>query len=503
MTDSASTPVPAPAAAQPTHINSATLVMGPTGGGKTSLFATLMKYVWKRYQKVSLLYSTDGGGFPTEVQALVAAGICRVWRMRTRGETLETCIRASQGWFPSRIQAATGETAPSVKLVPPLTSSFVLSCPQGHEIRRMSGGLALGAANVCPTCKINYSKDQIQVAASTIRTPGFETVGAVFYDGGSSMCTWMMNDLAARDGRLELKGEGSALGGRVTSGELMLGSNNRAHYGFVQARIEEMVLNSLGIPGLVVPPVWSALLLEAVDEGGLSVKGPKLIGKAKTDEAPAWFANTLEAIVAKNADGKDVHRLYLQEYIDGEGYRHLCKNRAAPGTMPPFLEDPYDPSGASAFSQFNLGLFFELQDQALANTMDRIDQEFPDAPGLPSGPSEYGLATPEPTAPTPPLPRAPATPRPTPAPRPTPRPPAAAASSASPELTPTTSAPAAAAVPLRPTPPTSAAPTPMTRPLAPPPGPRPPARAPRVGPPVGSPGSTPAPTPSVNPVTQE
>lgn len=337
-----------------TQVNSATGIVGPTGSGKTSLFATLAEYVQDTYKQVLLLYSADGGGYPTKVQSLIRVGVIRVWRMRTRGEAFETTVQASNGWWPSRIDAITGETEPYVRLVPPLTEKYVMACPNGHQVRVVAQK-ALLVPTLCPECKVMVTRENMSVAASVARTRGFEQVGAVAYDGLTSFLSWQMDDMAGRHARQELKGEDSAMGGRIVSGDIVLGGNNRSHYGFVQGRAEAMVLNSAGIPGLSVPPHWSMLLLETVDEGGLPVKGPKLAGKAKTDEAPAWFGNMLEVGVVKDEQGHEVRRLSLNEFIDDSNVRHLVKHRGSP-SMPSYLQDVH----GGPWSQVNLGVFFQL-----------------------------------------------------------------------------------------------------------------------------------------------
>ncbi len=57
--------------------NSATLIFGDTGTGKSSLLATYAEYVWEKFNKITLLYTTDGGGYPTNVEALIHKGI--IW----------------------------------------------------------------------------------------------------------------------------------------------------------------------------------------------------------------------------------------------------------------------------------------------------------------------------------------------------------------------------------------------------------------------------------------
>lgn len=370
-------------------LNSATLIIGSSGSGKSSLLYTLAVYVWETFHLVTLYYSSDGGGFPTQVQALVNRGIIRLWRMRTRsadGLAFETCQRASQGWWPKEINPLTGESAPAVTLVPPVSERFVMRCAQGHIVKVVPFQ-ALLTPTLCPVCKKLTSKADMVVERSTHRTRGFEQVGAAVYDGISSMCSWMLQDMSKRT---DLGGEKSRLGGSIASGDLAWNENNRAQVGFAQNRAEELALNSLGVPGLVVPPVWTALVHETSDEGGLQVRGPMIAGQAKTSVAPQWFGNCLETVVVQEGPRK-YRRLNLAEYVDSSGVRHLCKTRAVPKSLPAYLQDEDNDDPASAtFDQFNLGTFHRLLDEALKKAEQEIQARFPDAPGLPSGTVQYG-----------------------------------------------------------------------------------------------------------------
>ena len=389
MTDKRPDPGP-----QQALMNSATLIMGASGTGKSSLIATLAEYVWEHYQKVMLYYSCDGGGFPTQVQALINRGIIRVWRMRTRsgdGLAFESGQRAAQGWWPKKINPRTGETDPNVDLVPPMTETYQMFCPTDHLVKTVAFASRL-TPSPCPTCGTMVNKQNMHVKRSVARTKGFEQVGAAAYDGLSSMCSWMLTDLSHRTGKNELGGEKGALGGVVLSGEMAWGQNNRAQVGFTQNRAEQLALSSIGIPGLVVPPVWTALVHETTDEGGLNVRGPLIAGQAKTPVAPQWFGNCIEALVVEDA-GKTYRRLQLQEFIDNTNTRHLCKTRSYPGALAEYLQEE-DTGEASrhAFTQFNLGLFHQLLDQALVKTEERYVEQYPDAPGLPQNGDtvEYG-----------------------------------------------------------------------------------------------------------------
>ena len=362
--------------------NAATLIMGNTGGGKSSQIATLAEYVRDNYGKVTRIYMADGGGWPGKVEALIRVGVIEVWRMKTRGGTddasgltFETIQRATNGYWPAQIKKLSGESPTGCVLLPPVVLRYVSMCPKCGATTKTAPSQSAIGPHACPQCKTQILGAQLIVRKVVQQHPAFVHVGAVVYEGLTSMGNWAMQDIATRQGKGELQGEKSALGGVVRSGELVFGSTNRAHVGFAQNRAQEWVGNSNGIPNLVIPPVWTALTLETTDEGGLSVLGPRLEGRAATDQAPAWFGNCLEAAQTKDeGNGKKQYHLFLSEFIDDNGRRHLIKNRAEPGTLPVKLSDPqleedadgYVTNPEVAFSGANLGRFFQLLDEALA-----------------------------------------------------------------------------------------------------------------------------------------
>jgi hypothetical protein len=377
-----------------TVLSSATLIMGPTHSGKTSLLATFAEYVWKSYQKVTLGYVVDGGGIPPHLQALVNRGIVRIWKMRTRsapGLAQETCERAAMGWWPRKINPKTGEVEPNVQLVPSIVLKFTLRCPAGHDVKSAPAPAGLQVELSCPTCNMVTSLKNGSVHKSSSRTKGFEQVGAIFYEGATSICSWLLDDMSARAGRGELGGEKGAIG-TIVSGDMAFGGTNRAMYGTIQQRIEAMVLNSNSIQNLVIPPVWTALLLEASDEGGLSIAGPQLSGQAKTGAAPQWFGDCLETVVHQGPDGKRYRRIMLQPWTDARGVRHLCGVRSFPSMLPAMLEEEEATNPSEAFREFNLGHFYSLREDARRHTEERYAELYPDAPGLPEGDMEYGEA---------------------------------------------------------------------------------------------------------------
>lgn len=495
------------------RIFTATLLIGPSGQGKTSLAATFAEYLWETFQRVLLLYSCDGGAFPTMIQKRIRQGLIRAWRMRTRsaeGLAFETCYLASKGYWPRQIKPETGETDPAVLLVPPVTARYQLACPAGHDLKTVPSA-SLIVPTFCSTCKQMVPVAHIHVVEDVHQTKGFEQVGGVFYDGLTSMCGWFMGALDLSRGHGTIGGEKPPLGGPVLSGSVKFGGNNRADYGFAQTRAYQIVHNALSIPNLCEGPVFTALPDDVTEGGGqLPIVGPKLAGSAMTADALQWFGNALEARIEKSPKDEDIRRLYLTEFIDVQNRRHLLKN-SGPGTLPAFIEDPpinkTAPDARQFFSGFNLGNFFRLLDRALADELAAND--LPSAPGIAAAPTEYGEATgvtlpsspaPSPAAPTPATPTAPAaaqpaatasaaaSPAPPPAARPRPRPRATAAPAApSTPAAPATPAPAATA-PIVPPPSQAVAPAPPARQAAapapapsvvpPPPGMRPPAKAP-------------------------
>src|SRR5262249_54062022 len=138
------------------------------------------------------------------------------------------------------------------------------------------------------------TREQLRVVEDVQRTKGFELVGGVMFDGLTSMCNVVMEHMDHARGAGQIGGEKPAFGGVVQSGSVKLGGNNRADVGFGQSRALQLVNNALSIPHLVEGPIFTALSMEATDEGGLSIVGAKLPGRAATDEASAWFGNVFE-----------------------------------------------------------------------------------------------------------------------------------------------------------------------------------------------------------------
>jgi hypothetical protein len=275
-------------------------------------------------------------------------------------------------------------------MVPPISKRWEQYCKNGHLVKSVISQSLL-TPGPCPHCAAGdnlVTAQNMRVQETLKANRGFEDVGGVFYDGLTSMLSWLMMEMGHRAGRMELKGEEGAIGGKVRSGDLTFGGVTRSHVGFAQTRGEELVNLTLGIPGLMVPPVFTMLTHEDVDERAMSIRGPKIAGRAKTDEAGQWFGNMLEAAkIPAETGGGYQFCLFLDEFTDQYGVKHLIKHRGSPGTMPSRLIDPVD---GPPFSEFNLGQFFTKLDAALQNRIVEVAAQFPGTPGVPEGIVEIG-----------------------------------------------------------------------------------------------------------------
>jgi hypothetical protein len=369
------------------RIFTATLIIGNPGAGKTSLLDTMAVYLWETFGKILLLYSWDGGAIPTNLQKRMRQGLIRFWRCRTRsgeGLGIETLMLATKGYWPAKIDPETGETSPAVRLVPPGTTRYTVTCRKTGEVLAQLPSSSLVMPTYCTPCKTLHPVAELNVAEEVQRTRGFELVGGVAFDGLTSMGSVVLDHMDESRGAGQIGGEKSAFGGTVHSGSVKFGGTNRADIGFGQTRARQCVHNSLSIPYLVEGPVLTALSMEATDEGGLAIVGAKLPGRAATDEASAWVGNCFEMGKTMDETGGEHFTLFLRPFTDAQGRRHLLKTSASPTGLPDKLVDPI----GQPWAQANLGLVFRMLDEDLRRAM--AEQEVAGAPGMAGTPTDYG-----------------------------------------------------------------------------------------------------------------
>lgn len=368
--------------------NSATLLVGPSGSGKTSLIGTYAEYVYEKTGKITRYYAADPGGYGDKVQALIGMGIIQVWRIRTRdpdgsdGLPLETIERATQGYWPKVVDPKTGDVERRVELIAPRDEFYEMLCKNGHLAKRAQTKAKLQGEATCETCKVKVTTENcLGINLNSAPNKGFENVGAYAFDGLTSFSNWCMQDMGARMSRNELGGEKAAINA-IKSGLMTMGGTNRAGVGFVQGRAEGWIQNAIALKDLAAPPLFTALELMTSDDNNVPIYGPKIVGVAKTPDVPSWVGNCLGTCIVETDKGRE-WRLYLEQYTTkGDSTPHLCKNRAAPGSMPQYLADA---PGEEAFVNFNLGNFFNLLEAALVKEETRYGAKFTKVPGMPSG----------------------------------------------------------------------------------------------------------------------
>jgi hypothetical protein len=375
--------------------NAATLIYGDTGTGKTTLLATYFEWVWQKFKKKSRYYAGDLGGFGDKMQGLADAGIVEVCRFQsidpdaTRGLPIGVCAKITQGYWPveDSWDAESGLCSPGAELIAPATVWFTMKCKQGHVVKKVNAQSLL-TATACPVCKVMTTKETcLSIDKEILPNPGFEDIGCVGYDSLTSMGEWMMADLNFRAGNGTLGGMKGNIN-TVLSAGLTFGTGGMAAVGFAQNRIPDCPRNAVNIPGLVVPPIFTALEKKAADsDSKLPVYGPQVPGSAKTSDVPSYFGNCWIATKVQE-EGREIHRLYLQGYRSAnDQIPHLGKSRVSPGAIPEYVEDPVDANteNGKSFTTFNLGYVFTLLEKAAKEEHERIISKYPDAPGRKKG----------------------------------------------------------------------------------------------------------------------
>lgn len=389
---------PPPSSSASNRLNSSTLIIGPTKSGKTTLVATLSEWLWEEYRKVLFFNTCELGGFSARVEQRIRQGLIRPFRMRTRDDvnsslSFETLHLASKGYVPARfVDAQAGEVEPGVAMVAPMTTFFTQVCPHCGDVFKTRFKTKVISTRGCASCKKSVLLAQTPPSLLTVQTPGFEQIGTFGFDGLTSMSDWYLQDMSHRK---NLEGEKAALGGDVQSGDLVFRGNNRSQVGMAQTRVHELVANSLGIPNLQVMPVWTAISHESSDDTGrLQIVGPKLAGDAKTYIAASWFGNVTEADVVTNEKNEYIRRLYVSQFYDEYGRRHLCGHRGDPRFMPIYIEDaPYSDQHPprEICTGFSLKKFQQILEQSIQQGID-TDSGITDTPGVAAIPTSYGGA---------------------------------------------------------------------------------------------------------------
>jgi hypothetical protein len=260
------------------------LVYGRSGSTKTTQVGRMAEYIYDKYSEKTRLVTADPGGWQA-IEHLVEAGLVETYQLNTSHKfPLEQLLRLSQGWWPRE----------DGKLAPP------------------AGGL--------------------------------QGIGAYAFEGMTTFSTLIMSNLV---GRTDIHIPDTPKDCEVKDETVRWGFSGRAHFGFIQQRIYEVVSTSNHLP--VHKVLWTAHETDAKDNQQRKIYGPHIIGEALTGQCGAWFGAMLHMFSSAQSveiddpvnKGKKltvlrrVPRMYLREHIDPEDvYRtpYMAKPRG-PYTM--------------------------------------------------------------------------------------------------------------------------------------------------------------------------
>lgn len=145
-----------------------------------------------------------------------------------------------------------------------------------------------------------------------------DDIGMFAFEGMTSIADALMQDLAHKAANgINVGGAGNVSFNVVESGEsIKVGGNNVAHYGIVQARCLDEIMQSQRLTADYV--MWTASASRD-DDSASSVKvlGPQLVGKAMTSEIPRFFNLSFRLDCIPAQMGKpERHILYMGNSID-------------------------------------------------------------------------------------------------------------------------------------------------------------------------------------------
>lgn len=398
MTEQTAIDSQAAAAFSGNQANAVLALYGISGAGKTNLISTAIDYNWDVFKKITLVYSSDLGGWGNKMLSQIKYGIAKVWYMRNHVDAFATMQSASLGaWPASFLDPETGLTDPGVNLIMPVQTTLRMICQNGHVVTESHFEAVIQATNaICPTCGLLTSAGScLRVDRLLIKPALFRTVGGRAYDSFTQLNDWGMDDLQQKsaEGHLPTSSQGgSALGSAdaLREGGYAFGTSSVAQYGFVQNRTYGWLKNIRAIPGHVTPPIATFGVEESKGDdasGGVRIMGPRIAGNAKTSSIPGWVGNCLHVTREPNADGVMRHRVWLVNHMDPRDPRqipYLAKHRGEPWGMPDYLEDDVDPTTLLPlpWTKVNLGYFYQLLTDQLQRIIDRDAAKYVGSPGM-------------------------------------------------------------------------------------------------------------------------
>lgn len=325
-------------------------IYGPTGSRKTTQIGEFAKYVYETTGKKTRLISADQGGHGV-IQAHINAGIIELWRLVEEENPKAAIIKASRGCFPKELKNG-------------LRSSAIIIEPiQGN------------------------------------RKAVLKDVGAYAVEGWASICKLIIRDTVSKGQKISEDVVGlfaeNMLGEvldqeevrkRRTSGNLdgfvQMGAPAKAHYGFVQNFLGDVIRNFSSLP--VDRILYTSLEGKGEDRLTKVLQyGPDTAGSAMTAAVPALVGDCLHFEDYSKEAGVDPNnpkqklvelgvRAWFQAHPDATtGAIWPAKTRVAAESVAEFRKI-MGPSGYFDLAKHSLGDYLRVQDELLSRSTDSL-----------------------------------------------------------------------------------------------------------------------------------
>ncbi len=312
------------------------IIYGPTGSRKTSQIREFAKYTYEKTGKITRLISMDGGGWAT-AQDMVNAGVIEVWRLVDEEKLLSAVHAASKGAWPKNLK--NGIRGPGLIFVP--------------------------------------ARDK--------KEESLREVGAYAIEGLLSIASAVMRTLV-HDGRKISEDVVSKFTEESDFGQFSFGAPAKAHFGFVQNFVLDIIRNFSSLPGLD-RVLFSSLEGKGEDRLTKALQyGPAVAGSAITAAVPQYVGDCLhfedfieEAGIDPNNPKQKLQRprvrAWFTQHPDPQtGVLWPAKSRLIPSKIAEFKKR-IGPNGyfvlpdadTPKVEDIHLGTYLRVQDELLAS----------------------------------------------------------------------------------------------------------------------------------------
>jgi hypothetical protein len=218
------------------------ILYGPTGSRKTSQIREFAKYIYEKTGKKTRLVSLDGGGWGP-CQDLINVGVIEPWRLVEEENPKVALTKASMGGWPDRLQNG-------------LRTSSTMTIPRREA-----------------------------------RAAALKDVGAYAVEGFYSIAQAIIRDVVKKGQKIS-EDIVSKFEEQTEYGSEQYGAPARAHYGFVQNYILDMIRNFSSLP--VERILYTSLEGKGEDKLTKALQyGPAVAGQALTASIPQFVGDCI------------------------------------------------------------------------------------------------------------------------------------------------------------------------------------------------------------------